>query len=173
MRATLLYITTNPKVQSKLLAEISNSAISKPITDSEARKMPYLQAVIKEGLRIFPPVTGLMFKDVPRGGDILNGYYVPENTKLGYCAFGLMLDTKLWGNDAKMFRPERWLEGNLEEIRTKEANLDLVFGYGRWQCLGKSVAQIELNKVFVEVCDPTSRRMLKILTRGVVDIEAI
>ncbi|RDW80147.1 hypothetical protein BP6252_04785 [Coleophoma cylindrospora] len=151
MRATLLHISTSPRVLNRLVSEIASTPISSPITDAEARKMPYLQAVIKEGLRIFPPVTGLMFKDVPAGGDTLNGYYVPENTKLGYCAFGLMLDTNLWGPDSKMFRPERWFEGSAEEIRRKESNLDLVFGYGRWQCLGKSVAQIELNKVFVEL----------------------
>lgn len=152
IRSTILHIITSPHVLNTLLAEISSANISSPITDAEARKLPYLQAVIKEGLRIFPPVTGLMFKDVPSGGDTVAGYFVPENTKIGYCAFGLCLDEKLWGADAKMFRPERWLRGSQEEIRRKEANLELVFGYGRWQCLGKSVAQVELNKVFVEVC---------------------
>jgi len=44
------------------------------------------------------------------------------------------------------------VEDSQEEIRRKETDLELVFGYGRWQCLGKSVAQVELNKVFVEVC---------------------
>jgi cytochrome P450 len=46
--------------------------------------MPYLQAVIKEGLRIFPPVAGLMSKEVPPGGDAFNGLYIPEGTKIGY-----------------------------------------------------------------------------------------
>ncbi|KAF8848799.1 pisatin demethylase [Acephala macrosclerotiorum] len=151
IRATILHIITSPHVLNTLLAEISSAKISNPITDAEARKLPYLQAVTKEGLRIFPPVTGLMFKYVPSGGDTIAGYFVPENTKIGYCAFGLFLDKKLWGEDAKMFRPERWLRGSQEEIRRKEANLELVFGYGRWQCLGKSVAQVELNKVFVEL----------------------
>jgi hypothetical protein len=32
-----------------------------------------------------------------------------------------------------------------------EATLELVFGHGRWQCLGRNVALIELNKVYVEV----------------------
>lgn len=152
IRATLLHIITSPHVLHTLLDEIFSANISSPITDTEARKLPYLQAVIKEGLRIFPPVTGLMFKDVPARGDTVADYFVPENTKIGYCAFGLFLDPKLWGEDARMFRPERWLRGSVEEIRRMEANLELVFGYGRWQCLGKSVAQLELNKVFVEVC---------------------
>ena len=151
IRATMLHIITNPPVLSSLMTELTNAPISDPIKDSEARALPYLQAVIKEGLRIHPPVTGLMLKDVPRGGDTVNGFFVPPDTKIGYCAFGLFLDPKIWGDDARMFRPERWLEGTPEDIRRKEANLELVFGHGRWQCLGKSVAQVELNKVFVQV----------------------
>jgi hypothetical protein len=72
---TLLHIVTNPRVQSKLLEEISNSSISTPITDGQARKLPHLQAVIKEGLRIFPRVTGFMSKQAPPGGDTINGLY--------------------------------------------------------------------------------------------------
>jgi Cytochrome P450 len=53
IRATLLYIVTNAQVQATLLQEISNAAISNPIKDTEARKLPYLQAVIKEGLRMY------------------------------------------------------------------------------------------------------------------------
>lgn len=147
----MLHILTNPPVLNRLLAELAAAPISDPIKDSEARKLPYLQAVIKEGLRIHPPVTGLMLKDVPPAGDTVNGHFVPAGTKLGYCAFGLCWDPKLWGEDARVFRPERWLDCSAEERRRNEANLDLVFGYGRWQCLGKSVAQIELNKAFVQV----------------------
>jgi cytochrome P450 len=57
-----LYIVSNAQVQATLLQEISNAAISNPIRDSEARKLPYLQAVIKEGLRMYPPATGLFLK---------------------------------------------------------------------------------------------------------------
>lgn len=154
IRATMLYVLTNPPVLAKLIAELSNSPISDPITDSEARKLPYLQAVIKEGLRIHPPVTGLMFKEVPAQGDTVNGHFVPGGTKIGYCAFGVFLDEGRWGPDAKIFRPERWLEGTPEETKAKEAILDMAFGYGRSSCLGKSIAQIELNKVIAQVSKP-------------------
>jgi len=113
--------------------------------------MPYLQAVIKEGLRVHPPVTGLMFKDVPHGGDTLNGYFVPEGARVGWTSFGILHDVAFWGEDAKLFRPERWFQGTTEDIRNKEARGDMVFAYGKWQCLGKEVAKIELNKIFVEV----------------------
>jgi cytochrome P450 len=63
----------------------------------------------------------------------------------------MMEDPKLWGEDAKVFRPERWLTGTPEEIRNMEANVDLVFGHGKWSCLGKKIAQSALNKTIVQV----------------------
>jgi hypothetical protein len=50
-----------------------------------------------------------------------------------------------------MFRPEGGLRGSQEEIRMKEANLELVFSYCRWHFWGKGVAQVELNKIHIEV----------------------
>ena len=147
----MLYIITNPRVYSTLLAEIASVPLLSPVQDMEAKKLPYLQAVIKEGLRIFPPVTGLMTKVVPVGGDAIDSLFIPEGTKIGYCAWGVFRDKKIWGEDSDVFYPERWLEGSSEKIQAQESTLELIFGYGRWQCLGKNVATIELNKVFVEV----------------------
>ena len=45
---------------------IAQGSISSPITDFEARKFPYLQAVIKEGLRILPPASGTFFKTLSK-----------------------------------------------------------------------------------------------------------
>jgi cytochrome P450 len=57
----------------------------------------------------------------------------------------------IFGADADIFRPERWLEAQGEQLQMMERNNELIFGYGRFQCLGKNVAFMELNKVFVEV----------------------
>ncbi|KAK1771973.1 pisatin demethylase [Phialemonium atrogriseum] len=152
IRATMLYITTNPRVVHALRAEIDAARLSWPvIADAEARDMPYLQAVIKEGLRIYPPVTGLMAKEVPPGGDTFKGVFLPGGTKIGYCAWGIFRRADVWGEDSHEFRPERWLDASPEKLRQMEDTLELVFGYGRWQCLGKNVALMELNKVFVEL----------------------
>lgn len=151
LRATMLYIVSNPHVYARLVSEIATTPISSPVTDGEARRMSYLQAVIKEGLRIHPPAVGLGFREVPAGGDTLSGYFVPGGTWVGYNFFGLMRDPKLWGEDAKVFRPERWLNASPDQLRNMDANVDLVFSWGKWQCLGKNVAMMELNKVFVEL----------------------
>lgn len=154
IRTTMLYIITNARVFNTLRAEIASLGPAPPdsiISDDKARTMLYLQAVIKEGLRIHPPAAGLMAKVVPAGGDTFNGVRLPEGTRVGYCGWGVMRRHDVWGIDSTEFRPERWLEASPEKVREMESTLELVFGYGRWQCLGRNVALMELNKVFVEV----------------------
>ena len=169
IRATLLHVVTNPQVYNKLVTEITTAArdlnLPTPVPDSAAKTLSYLQAVIKEGLRIWPPITGLMSKVVPPGGDTYRGMEIPAGTVIGYSAFGLSRNKEVWGDDADVFRPERWLEGTREEMRAKEAAVDLVFGHGRWLCLGKNVAFVELNKVLFEVSGPN-------LLTGLVPVES-
>ncbi|WQF76942.1 Putative cytochrome P450 [Colletotrichum destructivum] len=164
IRATLLHIITNRRVLTALCAEIKEARPSWPVvTEAEARKMRYLQAVIKEGLRIFPAVVGQMSKEVPKGGDTFKGVYLPEGTRIGYGAWGIFRRAEVWGQDADEFRPDRWLEADAERSRLMETTLELVFGHGKWKCLGRNVAMMELQKVFVELlrryelvlCDPT------------------
>ncbi|KAI8185050.1 hypothetical protein KHU50_001706 [Colletotrichum sp. SAR 10_65] len=155
MRMTLLCLINNPVAYRRLQREIDGAiaagSISSPITNSEALKLPYLQAVIREGLRFYPPVTGLGFKQVPEGGDVLNGYYVPAGTQIGQNFFGVGRSQWVWGSDADVFRPERWLSASEEELKQMNAAVDTHFGHGKYSCLGKSIAMMELNKVFVEL----------------------
>lgn len=157
IRVVLLNIMASFPIYRKLQTEIDNAIkagkISSPIKDSEAKQLPYLQAVIKEGLRIAPPATGIFNKQVPKGGDVLNGIFVPEGTQIGVSFFGLHRSKKIYGEDADLFRPERWLEAEEETLATMLSTSDLIFHYGKYQCLGKPVALMELNKTYVEVRD--------------------
>lgn len=156
LRSIFLFIITQPHIYNTLRAEIAKAErshlISNPIIrESEAKQLPYLQACIKEGLRFWPPVVGLMQKRVPDGGDTLNGQYVPGGTKIGYCGWGLQRRKDIFGEDVNLYRPERWLDVDEERLKRMERVTDLVFGSGKYGCLGKSIAMLELNKVFVEV----------------------
>ncbi|KAI0380126.1 cytochrome P450 [Hypomontagnella monticulosa] len=155
LRMTLLLLVSNPIAYSKLKSEIDDGIregkISSPITDAESRQLPYLQAVIKEGLRAFPVVTATFFKKVPQGGDHISGFYVPEGTEIGHNVFGIMRAKKYWGEDADVFRPERWLEADEKTFEMMAGVLETLWGAGRYKCLGRTIAQMELNKVFVEL----------------------
>lgn len=161
IRATMLFLIANPStfrtLQNEIDAAVKAGQVSSPlIKASEAQKLPYLQAVIKEGMRIWPPVTGLISKVVPPEGDIVEvdgkKMFLPGGTNVGYCAWGVHHDRDVFGEDADVFRPERWLAPEGERLARMQRTAELIWGYGKYQCLGKNVAMIELNKVFFEVC---------------------
>lgn len=85
VRSVFLHVLSTPAIHRKLLREIDETTIAGDVvTDVEARKMKYLQACIKEGLRITPPVSGLFLHEVSAGGDTIQGYPVPTGTRIGY-----------------------------------------------------------------------------------------
>ncbi|KJK90548.1 hypothetical protein H633G_05559 [Metarhizium anisopliae BRIP 53284] len=148
IRATLLHIMTNPRVYAKLQLEIDDAVrdgrAPAPgdglISATQAKQLPYLQAVMREGLRVHPPVTNIFSRDVPAAGDM-----------------------EIYGDDADAFRPERWFEADEAKLHVMTATNELIFGHGKFQCLGKRVAQVEIGKLVFEtfrnfdmaVVDPT------------------
>ncbi|KAI3319254.1 cytochrome P450 [Xylariaceae sp. AK1471] len=155
IRITLLYILATPVVYRRLKAEIEtaikNGRASSPITGAEAKELPYLQAVMYEGLRIRPAVTAYFGKQVPPEGDTIHGYFIPGGTSIGKNMPSMLRSKTLFGEDADVFRPERFLEAD-EATRTEmQRNVDLSFGYGRWMCAGKYIAWLELNKTYFEL----------------------
>lgn len=155
IRTMMLHIVTNPGIYKMVQAEIDQGinagGISSPITDAEARRLPYLQAMIKEGLRYNPPAPATMFKQVPKGGDVIDGKYLPEGTQIGGSSLGIQHSKRIYGSDADLFRPERWIEVSDDKLALMNSTVDLCFHFGKYQCLGKSVAMMEFNKIFVEV----------------------
>ncbi|KAL9117459.1 MAG: hypothetical protein Q9187_006003, partial [Circinaria calcarea] len=154
MRATLLSIISNPPVYVRLQREIDDAiahgAISSPILQDEAVKLPYLQACIKEGLRRFPPITQLRERMAPPEGDTYKGQHIPPGTFIGLNAWGLQLSS-VFGDDPEVFRPERWLIDDAERVKEMVKVQELIFGYGTTRCLGIPIAMMNLNKIFVEL----------------------
>jgi cytochrome P450 len=58
----------------------------------------------------------------------------------------------IYGDDVDIFRPERWIEADASTRAKYERTTDVIFGSGRFVCLGRNIAWMELNKAFVEVC---------------------
>jgi Cytochrome P450 len=157
-RMTMLYLLSTPSAFAFLKKEVDDGiaagTISAPVAYAEAQSMPYLQACIREGLRLYPPSTGMIFKEVPKGGDTVHGYYLPEGTQLGSNICGITRSEEIFGVDSRIFRPERWLEADEEQFKKMLSATDLVFGYGKFQCMGRTIAYVELSKVIVEVSSP-------------------
>ncbi|KAL8983128.1 MAG: hypothetical protein Q9205_002552 [Flavoplaca limonia] len=153
VQATLLTIITNPRVYHKLQKEIDSAVnhrpISVPIQEAEARQLPYLQACIQEGLRIHPPLAQLRDRVAPPEGDYIHGYRIPGGTSVGFNSWGTQRDP-IYGDDAAIFRPERWVENEESRIKEMKQLCDLIFGHGPTKCLGSKIAWMILNKAIFE-----------------------
>jgi cytochrome P450 len=151
----MLHIIANPSIYNALLSELwqasKNGALSSPVRDCEAQQLPYLQAVICEGLRIFPPIAHYLPKVSPPGGDTINGTHFPGGTEVGFATYAMMRQRHIFGNDADIFRPERFLEATPEATAEMKKVQTLVFHSGKWTCLGKNIAYMELNKIFIGI----------------------
>jgi cytochrome P450 len=130
------------------------------ISNAETQTLPYLQACITEGLRVWPPVASLIYKAVPPEGDTWEGNFIAGGTYFDASAWVLHRSQALYGEDANIFRLERWLKVEVggEMWKEMQRSVELVFEYGKFGCLGKTIAMIELNKVFAEVCNLNSMR---------------
>jgi len=161
---TLLAILTNPTtyltLQSELDTAITNNLVTLPMTNSQSHThLPYLQSVIRESIRFFPPIAcGAFYKDVPAGGDVLCGRYLPQGTKVSTMAAtsAITRSRAIWGEDADCFRPERWgeaegMDDGGERVRMMGRVVDLSFGGGQFLCSGKGIALMEVCKVVPEV----------------------
>ncbi|UNI20893.1 hypothetical protein JDV02_006942 [Purpureocillium takamizusanense] len=165
IRGALLHVVTNPRVYARLQREVDDAVAAYGLEDAaiislaQAKRLPYLQAVIREALRVWPPAVNIFARDVPPGGDtvLVDGHrpvFLPGGASIGYSAYAMHHSEAIYGPDAKAFRPERWLAAAAEDpdrhalmLRTN----DLVFGHGKYQCLGKPVAQLELAKTIFEL----------------------
>lgn len=101
-----------------------------------------------------PVIGGILERIVPAGGLTLSdGRVIAPGTKVGINPWVLTRNTDIYGADADVFRPERWLksEGETEDVyeaRVKAMrDIDFTFGAGRRVCVGSNVATVEIHKL--------------------------
>ena len=156
LRCTLYQLAANPPAYAKLREEIEGAVergdISFPVvTYPEAQKLEWVEACIWEGIRMWPPLFATKAKLAPKGGDTIKGMYYPEGTEVGVCDAALCRNKKIFGEDSHIFRPGRWIDADEETRSRYRYVVESIFGAGKYTCLGKHIAMIELHKVFVEV----------------------
>ncbi|KAH9215292.1 cytochrome P450 that detoxifies the phytoalexin pisatin [Leptodontidium sp. 2 PMI_412] len=151
LSSALYHLFKHPDKLQRLREEISILAqqgkVSNPVTFQEAKGMPYLQAVIKEALRLHSAVGRQLPRVVPKGGAMICGQFFPENTEVGVNSWSLHYNAAVYGHDAAVFRPERWLEEN------SDAKLPTLFSFGSGSrtCIGKNVSLLEMAKALPQI----------------------
>jgi cytochrome P450 len=175
--------STRPKpirtrVWQRLRAELAAAGITKdscPVSFKTCKAIPYLDAVVREALRMLPGVSLSLERYVPEGGyRFRNSDFVPQGAMVAVNPYLVCRHKSVWGADADEFRPERWLRdeegGETEEefaARLRKMNdAHLSFGAGSRICLGKSMGLMQVYKVVatlatlydVELVDPQRGR---------------
>ncbi|KAF1347745.1 cytochrome P450 [Delphinella strobiligena] len=109
-----------PASKAKLLKDIdehyARKGGSKPVTEEEADAMPYLQAVIYEGLRIHPVVGMTLPRVVPASGADISGHFLPRGTVVESSAWVMHRDESVYREDADQFSPGRWLGAKTSDM---------------------------------------------------------
>lgn len=155
LRSVFYLSLRNPRVWNTLEAAILSApfATNLPAPYAQARAIPYLEAVIREALRLVPGNLFPQERYVPAGGLTLpDGQFVPEGTVVGFSAYVMHRNKTVWGEDAEQFRPERWLPGDEESEEEYKQRMrlyndcDLSFGAGSRKCIGMNLGMLEVYK---------------------------
>ncbi|KAJ7775924.1 cytochrome P450 [Mycena maculata] len=154
-------LTLHPDVQERLRDEIVDSP--ERMDYEGLGSLPYLDAFIYEVLRLYPPVTPVMFRETVEeailplskpitgvDGSIITSIPVPKGTTLYVAIAAANHNKQIWGDDALEFKPERWANGKAAASSEKMCgiygNMMTFLGGGR-SCIGFQFSLLEIKVV--------------------------
>ncbi|KAJ9564013.1 hypothetical protein OSB04_009173 [Centaurea solstitialis] len=153
-------LVKHPDIQSKLYDEIVSVVGPPPppsppgeepestINEDDVQKMPYLKAVVLEGLRRHPPAHFVLPHRVSKEVEV-EGHVIPEGANINFFVAEMGWDPKVW-DDPMEFKPERFLEkddainGGFDVSGSKGIKM-MPFGAGRRICPGSDLALLHLE----------------------------
>ncbi|KAK7885691.1 hypothetical protein LTR67_010042 [Exophiala xenobiotica] len=158
LRAVFFNLLTNPPALDRVMSEIREALARRPkdkvtkdhFSWTEARQMQFLQACIKESLRLHPALGMILPRVVPVQGAMVCGVFIPGGTEVGCNAWTVHRDKDIYGEDADSWIPERWLDPDEEKLKLLE-RYNFAFGAGARTCIGRHVAMLEISKLVPEV----------------------
>ncbi|KAJ7032290.1 cytochrome P450 [Mycena alexandri] len=158
---TLMELAWHPEIQEKLRKELSQGGDCDDATwDQLTYELPYLDAVVLEALRVHPVVTELgreAIRDdiIPLGtpivtasGETVSNITIAKGSTVVTPIRCINRSEAFWGPDAKIFRPERWLEPITGQAKDLQGHRHLLtFHDGCRACIGKGFALAEMKAV--------------------------
>ncbi|BAT11645.1 Os10g0514450, partial [Oryza sativa Japonica Group] len=141
-------LVKNPSIQAKLYEEIKATVSDDhdEITEEDTQKMPYLKAVILEGLRKHPLGHFALPHKAAEDMDV-GGYLIPKGATVNFMVAEMGRDEREWENPMQ-FMPERFLPGGdgegVDMTGSKRIRM-MPFGVGRRMCAGINTAMLHLE----------------------------
>lgn len=144
----------NPDVQEKLRAEIRKNVPSpdsgEEISHETFERLPYLNGVCEEVLRLFPTVPTTI-REAKRDTTVA-GVAVPGGTPLVLSIYAINRNPRFWGPDAAEMKPERWIDTDANGVQrpnkhggTSSNFCEITFLHGNRACIGRDFAKAELR----------------------------
>lgn len=136
----LLSLRENHHIQSRLRDEIRAAfphGLPEDVTYEQIESLKYLRDVTTEVLRVFPPVA-LTARHAAEDTS-LGGQFIPKGSHIVIVPMAVNRNKDLWGEDASVFRPERWEEGGQAESNYAF----MTFLAGPRGCIGNVFAKVE------------------------------
>ncbi|KAJ3475173.1 hypothetical protein NLI96_g12014 [Meripilus lineatus] len=160
-------LAQHQSIQDKLRAELTAIDSSEDIPYDQLVELPYLDAICRETLRLYPPVGSLTRqaqKDIVmpltwpiRGvdGKMIHEIFVPKGTNVFTSISASNQNKAIWGEDALKWKPERWLSPLPEAVSAAHipgvySNLMTFNGGGR-SCIGFKFSQLEMKVVLADL----------------------
>ncbi|KAL1887970.1 hypothetical protein Sste5346_009852 [Sporothrix stenoceras] len=147
--------------QSRLLAEVASLSDSNGEIDSQgnptanaADKLPFLDAVLKETLRLYAPLPATEPRVHAGGKDaVIDGWTIPAGTVVGMDPYTIHRNPEVF-RDPLEFRPERWMAGggpDTEEERAIIRRWFWAFSSGGRMCIGMHLAMAEMTMLLAAI----------------------
>lgn len=147
---TLWLLARHQRVQTKLREELRNQikqAADEKRTISLAEltiNCEYLEMVINESLRLYPPVPGLSCRQAALECTLSNGLSIEKGVNVIPSVFSIHRDKSIWGEEAHLFWPERF---EVLDVAQLNSAMFMPFGLGPRNCIGKAAAMHEMKIV--------------------------
>ncbi|KAG7094238.1 hypothetical protein E1B28_007843 [Marasmius oreades] len=152
LSCALYHLIHDKTIFSRLRAEIDDAF---PIQNGQGAheepaklmNMPFLNAVINETLRLYPPVPTDLQRapELGSGGKAVGSIFVPEGTPVMIPPYVLHRDPRYFSPNPEEFLPDRWITEDKSVVTNRDAFL--AFSTGPMNCVGKSLALLELRVV--------------------------
>ncbi|WP_128478874.1 cytochrome P450 [Halorussus pelagicus] len=142
---TAYALARHPEVEDRLVAELDEVLDGQTPTMADLSELTYTEQVVKESMRLYPPVPGIVREPVKP--DIIDGYEIPAGATIRMHQWVVHRDDR-WYDDPLAFRPGRWTD-DFESSLPKLAYFP--FAAGPRRCIGDRFAMLEARLLLATI----------------------
>ena len=146
MAGLTMWLMRSPEKYQKLCKEIREAFPTiEEMTFTKLQNLPYMNACLEEGMRIFPSIPTGLVRQVPADGDSVAGEWLPGGTTVSVHAWSATHSPLNW-TDPESFIPERWLEDSTQFDKDRK-DASQPFSLGPRGCIGRHLSYLELRLI--------------------------